>query len=258
MDTVLYEKRDKIAYITLNRPQSRNAVNREMAERLVEIWKDFPDDDNLHVAILNGNGKSFCVGADITEHKMKKGDKWTFNESLLFGDVRISPNEHKVYKPIIASVHHYVLGAGFYLTMECDIVIATEDAEFGLPEPRVSLPTLLAPFLYDYLPRCLAMEILLVCDRISVQRAYEMGLCNRIVPSQELMNTAEEIAEKILLNGPLSMRAVKELCHRSRNMDCLGRLSLIEHICAPVWNSEDAAEGRQAFYEKRKPIWKNK
>jgi enoyl-CoA hydratase/carnithine racemase len=258
MDVVIYEKKGNIAYLKLNRPQARNAINREMAERLVEIWKDFRDDDSLHVAILSGNGKSFCVGADITEHKMGEGEKWTFNKSLLFGDTRISPLEYQVWKPIIASVHHHVLGGGFFLAMECDIVIASEDAEFALPEPRVSLPTLLAPFLYDYLPRCLAMELLLVCDRISARRAFEMGICNRVVPSQELMNTADQIAERILLNGPLSIKAVKELCHRSRHMDYLGRLSLIEHICTPVWNSDDAAEGRQAFYEKRKPIWKNK
>ena len=258
MESILYDKKGKIAYITLNRPHARNAINRSMAKSLVEIWKDFQNDDSLYVAILSGNGKSFCVGADITEHKIRSDDKWSFNKSLLFGDIRISPNEHKVYKPIIASVHHYVLGAGFYLMMECDVVIASDDAEFGLPEPRISLPTLLAPFVYDSLPRCLAMEIMLVCDRISARRAYEIGLCNRVVSPNEVMISAEKMAEKILMSGPLSIHAIKELCLRTRNMDYLGRLSLIEHICSPVWNSEDAAEGRQAFYEKRKPIWKNR
>jgi len=217
---------------------------------LAEIYKS--------LGFAGGNGKSFCVGADITEHRMRKGEKWTFNKSVLLGDVRICPLEYQVWEPIIASVHHYALGAGFYLAMECDIVIAAEDPEFGLPEPRISLPTLLAPFLYDYLLICLAMEILLVCDRINARRAYEMGLCNRVVSPQELMNTAEEMAERILLSEPLSIRSIKELYHHTRQMDYLGRLSLIEHTCAPVWNSEDAAEGRQACYEKRKPIWKNK
>ena len=173
-------------------------------------------------------------------------------------EVKISPNNHNVWKPIIASVHDKVLGAGFYLATECDLVIAAEDTEFGLPEARVSLSTLFSPLIHDSLPKCLAKELLLVGDPIDAKRAFEIGLCNRVVPSEELATTTEELAKRILLNGPLSLRANKELCHRSQNTDYFGRLSLIDHICSPVWNSEDAAEGRRAFFEKRKPTWRNK
>jgi len=254
MPSVKYEKEEKIAFITLNRPERLNAIDLGTTEELIKIWVDFRDDDQLWVAILNGEGRSFCAGADV--EKMDRGGIWNIRKSLIYGDKKMGPSNYGVWKPIIAAVHGHVLGAGFYLVLECDLIIAAEDAEFGLPEPRVGIPTPFASNLHNYLSPCLAMEFLLVGDRINAKRAYEMGLVNQVVSREMLMDSTKSMAEKICQNGPLSLRAMKEVFHRSRDMDSTGTLTLLEEIFTPVMNSVDAAEGKRAFQEKRKPQWK--
>jgi enoyl-CoA hydratase/carnithine racemase len=256
MSTVKYEKEGKIAFVTLNRPERLNAIDLGATEELIKIWIDFKEDDQLWVAILNGEGRSFCAGADV--EKMDLGGMWNIRKSLIYGDKKMGPSNYGVWKPIIAAVHGYVLGAGFYLALECDLIIAAEDAEFGLPEPKVGIPTLFAPSLRYYLSPCLAMELLLTGERVNAKRAYEMGLVNRIVSRDLLLDSAKSMAEKICQNGPLSVRAIKEVYQRSREMDATSKLTLLEQIFTPVENSEDAAEGKRAFQEKRKPQWKCK
>lgn len=258
MEHVLYKKKDKIAYITLNQPDRLNAVDLQATKELAEIWKNFRDDNEVWVGILSGNGKSFCAGADIGKMGSEKEEKWTIKKSLIFGEFRMGPSHYEVRKPLIAAVHRHVLGAGFYLAMECDIRIASEDAEFGLPEPNVGIPTLFAPYMRDYLPRGLAMEMLLLGERISSKRAYEVGLVNRIVKREELMTSSEEMAERLIRKGPLCVRAMKEIYDKCCNKHNQGALELIEHLFTPVMNSEDAAEGKRAFIEKRQPQWKGK
>lgn len=254
MPVVNYEKKGKIAFITLNRSKYLNALDVQTTEELAKIWVDFRDDDQLWVAILRGEGRSFCAGADVKE--MDLGGKWSMAKSIIYGNKRIGPSNYKVWKPIIAAVHGHVLGAGFYLALECDLRIAAEDAQFGLPEPMVNIPTMFTPFLRDYLPSGQAMELLLMGDQVSAHRAYEMGLVNRVVPRDQLISSAESMAERLCQNGPLCLRAMKEVLHRSRDMDVQSALTLIEHIFVPVMNSEDSAEGKRAFREKRKPRWK--
>jgi enoyl-CoA hydratase/carnithine racemase len=256
MSAVKYEKEGKIAFVTLNRPERLNAIDLGATEELIKIWIDFKEDDQLWVAILNGEGRSFCAGADV--EKMDLGGMWNIRKSLIYGDKKMGPSNYGVWKPIIAAVHGYVLGAGFYLALECDLIIAAEDAEFGLPEPKVGIPTLFAPSLRYYLSPCLAMELLLTGERVNAKRAYEMGLVNRIVSRDLLLDSAKSMAEKICQNGPLSVRAIKEVYQRSREMDATSKLTLLEQIFTPVENSEDAAEGKRAFQEKRKPQWKCK
>jgi enoyl-CoA hydratase/carnithine racemase len=254
MQSVKYEKEGEIAFVTLNRPEKLNAIDLKTTEELIKIWIDFKDDDQLWVAVLNGEGKSFCAGADVG--KMDLGGTWNIKKSLIFGDKKMGPSNYRVWKPIIAAVHGHVLGAGFYLALECDLIIAAENSEFGLPEPRVGIPTLFTPYLHNYLPPCFAMELLLTGDRINAKRAYEMGLVNRVVSRDLLLDSARSMAEKICQNGPLSLRAIKEVFQRSREMDSTSRFALLEQIFTPVENSEDAAEGKKAFQEKRRPQWK--
>ena len=255
MTDVLYEKKDHIAYIRLNRPESRNAINRSLTRELIQVWCDFREDSDIWVAILSGEGKSFCGGADLKE--MERG-KWQFRQSLIYGDERMGPSNHGVWKPIIAAVHGHVYGTGLLLALESDIIVASEDALLGIPETRVNIPFLMAPFIYDYLPRSIANEMMYTSKPIGAKRAYELGLVNRIVPSDRILTIAKQIADDICLCGPLANRATKELANRCRNMDFDGALTLIEHIAPPVWNSEDSVEAKKAFVEKRLPTWKQK
>lgn len=261
MSFVIYEKKDRIAYITLNRPEKLNALGPEMVSELVDVWVDFRDDDNLWVAIITGKGKAFCAGADI-----RAMDEAGY--SALVGREHSScistspallstPAKYGVWKPIIAALNGYVLGAGLWLATVCDLRIAAADAEFGLPEPRAGVPTTVAaPLVRYFLPRGIAYELLLVGDKINAQRAYEAGIINKVVPSGELMTAATALAEKICENSPLAVRAMKEVMERGKDMDYEGGLTLTEHVFAVATNSEDRKEGFRAFKEKRKPEWK--
>jgi len=255
MPEVIYEKRGHIAFIRLNRPDNLNAINTAMAKELIKIWVDFREDKNLWVAILSGEGKSFCAGADVKE--MERG-KWEFRQSLLFGDQPIGPSNYKVWKPIIAATQGHVNGAGLWLACECDIIISADNALFGTREVRANVPVLIAPFLSDYMPRSIAADIMFSAKPINAQRAYQVGLVNKIVSEDQLMIEVTNKAEEICDCGPLSVWASKKLFLRTRDMDYQSALSLVEQISPPVWNSEDSIEAKQAFIKKRKPKWKLK
>lgn len=255
MSAVLYKKEGHVACISLNQPEKRNAIDRVMTRELAKIWVDFRDDNNLWVAILSGEGKSFCAGADVKE--MERG-RWQFRQSLIFGDDRMGPGNYKIWKPIIAAVQGHVFGAGLVLALECDIKVAADNALFGIPESRVNVPFLFAPFIADYMPRAVAAELMFTAKPLDAQRAYQIGLVNKVVPNDQLMPTAISVAEEICKNGPLSVWASKELFYRCRDMNYDNALALVAHIVPPVWNAEDSIEARRAFIEKRKPEWKLK
>lgn len=254
MPLVLYKKQEHIAYITLNRPESLNTF-RPMAKEINKIWVDFRCDNDLWVAILNGEVRSFSVGVDVKE--MERG-KWQFRQSLILGDDFIRPFAYQVWKPIIAAVHGHVFGMSLMLALDCDIRIAVDDALFGIPEAKVNVPVLFAPFLPHYLPRGVAAELLLTGNPIDAQRACQLGLVTKVVPGDQLISTATTIVEGICDNGPLASRATKEIFYRSCDMDYASAIALTEHIATPIFNSEDSIEAKRAFNEKRKPQWKLK
>lgn len=255
MKDVLYERKGKIAYITLNRPDKLNSITAETLKELQEVWESFRDDKESLVAILSGAGKAFCAGVAVNE--LSKG-KWSIAQSQTMGDRPVGPMRYKIWKPIIAALHGHVIGGGFWLALECDLRIAADNSQFCLPEVRVGIPTSFAAFLSDFLPRGIAAELLFTGDRMDVQRAYQLGLVNRIVPLDDLMKEATLLAEHILENAPLSVQAIKKVMIRSRDLDYQSALNLTDDIYAPVYESEDVKEGRRAFSEKRKPIWKGR
>jgi len=259
MSFVLYEKKDKIAYITLNRPEKFNSLNPDLISELTDVWIDFRDDDSLWVAIITGKGRAFCAGADIGgldeagfSAPGKERPSFISTSSALLS----TPTRYGIWKPIIAALNGYVLGAGLWLALGCDIRIAAADAVFGLPEPRVGIPTTMAALMRYFMPRGIAYEMLLVGDRINAQRAYEVGIVNKVVPNEELIDAATALAERICENAPLAVRAMKEVLERGKDMDYDGALALTEHVFAAALNSEDRKEGIRAFKEKRKPEWK--
>lgn len=253
MPEVLFERRGHIAFISLNRPESLNAINRAMGDGLIKAWQDLRDDNELWVGIVTGSGKSFCAGADIKE--MERGE-WRFRDSLLFGDRPIGPASYDLWKPLIAATQGHVNGAGFWIALQCDIRVASEDAKFGAGETRVNVPALIAPFLSNYLPRGISAELIYTAKPLHAQRAYELGIVNRVVPQDHLLTEATKVAESICECGPLSVWASKEMSLRANPMDYPRALALIEHIATPVWNSQDSIEAKRAVQEKRKPKWR--
>jgi len=264
MSLVLDEKKDKIAYITLNRPDKLNALSPELINELAKVWVNFRDEDDAWVSIFTGAGKAFCSGVDIaSDVEMLKllGGKpparvmsW-LKESPAW---RASPSTYNVSKPIIAAINGHCLGGGLWLALESDIRIAAEGAQFGVPEPKLGMPASFTALFQHYVPPGIAYEMLITCDRIKAQRAYEVGLVNRVVPSEQLLQTATEMAERICQSSPLAIRAVKELLLRSRDMNRTDAMALTDQVMHNLLGSADIMEGFLAFVEKRKPVWKVK
>ena len=258
MAKIEYEKNGNIARVTLNRPEARNAVDREMVDTLHELWEDFEKDDAIRVGILTGAGEHFCSGYDVKaiNARQKEGIAFTWTRSSMFGDKRIGPDGHNVTKPIIAALDGNVNGAGVWLALQSDLRIATERTKFGLGEARFNFPVEFAALISKYIPRAIATEMLFSLKLFDAKRFFELGIINEIVQKDRLMKRAEEIANDLLQKGPLSLRAMKELLNFDVNYK--DKMEFSAQTLVPVVNSEDTKEAVRAFVEKRKPKWKFK
>lgn len=254
MPRVLYRVEDHIAYISLNNPQSLNSITYEMVLALEKIWRDVRDNTDVWVVILAGEGKSFCSGADVSS--MDRSAWKVKTHSFLMGEHRAGPLYHNVFKPIIVAVQRHVYGMGIAFVMESDICIAADDALFGFPEAKLNVSTIVAPFIGRFLPHSVTSEMLYTAKPIPAERAYQLGLCNKVVAREDLMKEAVTMARGICENGPLANFATKELVQRGRGLDYDSMIPLIEKLHEPVMNSEDGKEAISAFAQKRKPVWK--
>jgi enoyl-CoA hydratase len=264
MPSLLYEKRNGVAHITLNRPEKHNAMDPEMIVRLAEAWQDYNDDDTLRVAILTGAGdRAFTAGADLGRliplifGNREPEDNWDLavaKDNLRMFYVAML-KRYPLYKPVIAAVNGFCLAGGTELLQVTDIRIAADNAVFALPEvTRAIAPAAVSlALLPRQIPYCRAMEMLLVGNQITAAEARHMGLVNYVVPQSDLMAKAEEFAEKIAENGPLAVRLIKETVLKSSGLSIDIAHSLEENVNYILSNSQDAAEGPQAFMEKRKP-----
>ena len=253
---LLYEKKEKIAYITLNRPQAMNAFDPETFQELSNALIDFRDDDNVWIGIITGAGeKAFCAGADI-----KTIIPYLAEHPLYWQKVPTIMRGLELYKPLIAAVNGLALGGGLELVLACDIRVASENARFGVPE--VTLGLIPGWGGTQRLPRCvpwaIAAEMLFTGKPVSAQDAYRLGLVNRVVPLAELMPTAEAIARDILNVGPLAVKAAKQAMVRGTSVSLEEGLKIEADLEVPLFASEDLAEGRKAFVEKRKPEFKGR
>jgi len=262
MPAVIYEKKAHTAYITLNRPEVMNAINVETARGLADAWANVRDDPEVWTAIVTGAGdRAFSAGADLKEiaslrMQAEQGGESPETTLLQFVPMR----RPEVYKPFIAAINGVATGGGLELALICDIRIAAEDARLGLREVAQSLipgwgGTQRLPRL---IPFGLALEILITGDFISAQEAYRIGLVNKVVPFDELMPTAEALANRINENGPLAVRAAKEAAYRGVRMDLDEGLQLEASLMQSLIMSEDAKEGPLAFMMKRKPEYKGR
>ena len=250
MSVLIFERKNHIAYLTLNRPEVLNAINDELNEALEKAWLDFMDDDELWVAVITGTGRAFCSGFDIKER-----GRPDYKESESLG---YSPLSCNVWKPIICAINGYATAAGWILAMESDIRIASETAEMALNEVRVGLPVFWVDNLFRYMTLGQALEILFTADPITAQRAYEIGFVNKVVSVVELMPTAVALAERICQNAPLAVRSTKELVYKSLHPTLHEMHYRLMKRCMEGFQNEDFKEAARAFAEKRKPKFKTK
>ena len=256
---ILYKTEGHLVYVTINRPERRNAIDPATSHELKAAFEDFKADDNAWIAILTGAGEqAFSAGADLVAMSAAlSGGGDGVPMSVPFGGIT---RGYECYKPIIAAINGYCLAGGLELALACDIRIAAEHAEFGLPEPRRAIipgagGTQRLP---RAVPLAFAMELLLTGDRFDSATALRFGLVSRVVPAAELIPTVETIASKILENGPLAVRAIKEVALRGRDMTLEDGLRLESQKIGPIFSTEDAREGPRAFAEKRKPTYKGR
>jgi enoyl-CoA hydratase len=249
-----FERKDHLAIVTIDRPEAMNSLTREMLIGLDTAFAQFSADDDLWVAILTATGdKAFCAGMDLAEAipLLTSGDQMGYEDQTKrqFSDV---------FKPIIAAVNGHCVAGGLEMLQGTDLRIAVEHATFGLGEVRWGLiPTGGSHVrLPRQIPWAVAMELLLTGESIDARRAYEIGLVNRVVPANELMPTAIELAERICRNGPLAVRTAKEIAVRALEQE--SGFVLEKALGARVLASEDAVEGPRAFVEKRKPRFKGR
>jgi E-phenylitaconyl-CoA hydratase len=252
-DPVLFELIDHVAVITLNRPEVRNAMNRELRQGLMEGLQRVREEDDIRVAIITGAGRTFSAGADLKE-RAQIGRAEDANAASIIEAGRAQGFARlPMEKPLIAAVDGYCLAAGFELSLLCDIRICTPEARFGLPEiVRGFFPGGGGPQrLIRAVPQAVAMELILTGDPIDAASALRVGLVSRVVPEPELMPTVRQIAQRIAGHAPLAVKAVKEVTQAALDETLEQSLRLGSALRWIIGQTEDAREGPRAFAERR-------
>jgi E-phenylitaconyl-CoA hydratase len=255
---LLFDVSDHIATLTINRPEAMNAMDPETYRDLSDAWIEVRDNPEIWCAIITGAGdRAFTAGADLKKTIPRQPELWEFWQTQA---EQILNRGLEVWKPVIAAVNGYCLAGGMTLLFATDIRVAAEHATFGIAEvKRGILPgnggTQRA---VRNLPYPIAMELLLIGDQLTAQQAYQYGLINRVVPKEQLMETAHDYARRICANAPLAVRAIKELAVRSQYLHLSDGLRLESAIQQVLRQSDDAKEGPRAFAEKRPPVYRGR
>ena len=248
----LYEIKEGIAYITLNRPEKLNAIDPAMRQLLWDAFQDVKNNPEVRCAIVTGAGRAFSTGHDLIAMASSRA-----NEGPSTGDLYVV--QSNIWKPIIAAINGICLAQGCGIALGTDIRIASSEAQFGWPQAKRGISSVSGPaLLAQVVPRNIAMEILFTGDFLDAQRALELMIVNHVVAPEEVMPKAEEIAHKIVANAPLSLAAIKEAAVCGAAMDLERRVIFAQNKRDLVLKSEDAAEGVKAFAEKRAPVWQGR
>jgi enoyl-CoA hydratase len=268
MPAVSIEKRNHIAYVTFNRPEVHNSFNPEMLVLLGEFWEEAEKDDDVRAVIVTGAGKvAFSAGADLGKliplftGARKAEDEW--DKKLLanrrIGDIALL-RKYDFPKPVIAAVNGFCIAGGMEFIQATDLRVASENASFGLQEVKWAIIPAAGSLarLQRQMPYCKAMEILLTGNRIDANEAWRLGLINYVVPQEQLIAKAEELAGAIAANGPFAVRKIKEAVRRCSGRPYEEAFKIEDELAREVMRTEDAKEGPRAFIEKRKPNYKGR
>jgi len=253
-DAVMFELDGHVATITYNRPEALNAINGDMRRDLNAAFSQFRDNEDAWVAIVTGAGRAFCAGGDLRNGGGSIGEfAGTFWEKPTLNSFE---SGWEIFKPVIAAVNGYCLGYGLTLATWCDFVVASDRAEFGLPEVNLGMPAIVASI---RLPQRInwadAMELLLTGERIDAERARAMGLVWKVVPHETLLEEARALAARLLAGAPLAQRVMKEMAMRTRHLPSLEAIRFGETMRLVAGRTDDAAEGIRAAAERRSPRW---
>lgn len=253
MSEVSVEARNGVQIITINRPEAKNAMNQAAAQAIAAALDELESKPELRLAIITGANGTFCSGMDLKG--FLRGER-PFVPGRGFGGL----TEKSPSKPLIAAVEGYALAGGFEVALACDLIVAAENANFGLPEVKRGLVAAAGGVmrLPKRMPYHLAMEYVLTGDFLPATEAFKHGLVNRLVPPGQALHEAVEFANRIVLNGPLSLQASKRIVQESADWSQAEMFAKQAEITTPVFTSQDAREGAAAFAEKRHPVWQGK
>ena len=249
-DEVLIDVDSGVMIITINRPKAKNAINKAVAEGIAAAIDQLDADDDIRIGILTGANNTFCAGMDL---KAFLSGETPFLAGRGFGGLVESPPK----KPLIAAVEGYALAGGLELALTCDLVVAAEDAKFGIPEVKRGLVAAAGGLmrLPRQLPQRIAMELALTGDFMDAERAAALGLINHVVPAGEAMTGALALAAKIAANGPLAVKISKQVITEQQDWSAETMFGKQGALVEPIMRSADAIEGSMAFAEKRAPKW---
>ena len=260
--TILFESRDQIAFITLNRPDSLNAMNRQMTRELVDVCQQVEEDNGIRVAIFTGAGeKAFSAGMDLKERAETAFSPIERRQQKLTSKIYTQARAvAAITKPTIAAIRGYCVGGGLEFALACDLRVAAEDAKLGLTEVRRGI--IPGAGGTQRLTRAVgvtkAMEMCLTGDTVSGLEAKSLGLVNSAVPSADVLKAAKDLAGRVLKGAPMSVVFIKEAIKKGVELPLEEGLRLEADLSALVGITEDAKEGPRAFAEKRTPVWKGK
>ncbi|KSZ57890.1 crotonase/enoyl-CoA hydratase family protein [Rhodococcus rhodochrous] len=251
MSVVLTEFADGVAVFTLNRPEAKNAVNLEVSEALAAAIDEFEARPDLTIGILTGAGGTFCAGMDLKA--FARGEKPSI-PGRGFGGITEAPPS----KPLIAAVEGWALAGGCELALSADLIVASREAKFGIPEVKRGLAAAAGGLLRlpKILPYPLAMELAITGDPLTAEVAHQHGLVNRVTEPGEALTVAKELAARVAANGPLAVKATKQVVAMAANYTDPDAFVAQRKFIDPVFASADAKEGARAFAEKRAPVWK--
>jgi len=257
MDVVEIERRGPAAWLWLNRPQLRNALNGELQDFLLEAFKELEAEKNIRVLILAGRGPAFCAGGDLS--RMEQASKMSKAKSKAEAGrfASLLYRMHTYPKPLVACVHGSAFAGGMGLVAACDIVVAAEEAEFCLPEVRIGLvPAMISPYIVRAIGEQQARRYVLTGERLSAREAHRIGFVHECVPASELDARVEKFAAQLAQAGPQALARSKQLLAQVAQAPISPKLAaLTAGVLADVRAGSEAREGIRSFLEKRKPVW---